>query len=379
MRIILFTGKGGSGVSTLAAGTAVAAARAGRPTLAFGLGPGLAAALGSSLTGEPQAVAANLWAAEGRLRPNDPDPFRDWLRELLDWRSMDVALADDMAALPGLGSVGRLLDVEAHAGEGEFDLIVLDCPPLAYCIDLLAALDAAARWLDRLFPVRQPTVFEPFLRALANYGPSADDVYEHGRDLLLRLARLRDLLAGPDAASLRIVLTADKPALPEVQQAVAALGLFAYPIDAAVVNRLLPPEVSDPFFDAARAAQQDALPYVTDSLAPMPVLTAALRSPAPSGLDALCGLADSLYGGGDPAAVLYRGPAHAFSQQDGRHVLSLALPFARREELSLEQAGDALVVQMGERRRTIRLPQEVRYLNALSSSFDESTLKVTFG
>ena len=379
MRIILFTGKGGSGVSTIAAATAVAAARTGRRTLALGLGPGLGAALGSPLTGEPTAVADNLRAVEGRHRPDAPDPFRDWLRELLGWRGMDVTLADDLAALPGLNHVGRLLQIEAHALEGDLDLIVVDSPPLNHCLDLLAALDAAARWLDRLFPVRQPNVFEPLLRALTAHAPSGDDAYEHGRGLLLRLTRLRELLTDPEVASIRIVLTADKWALSEAQQAVATLSLFAYPTEAAVVNRLLPPQVADPFFEGARSEQQRALCYITDSLAPMPVLTSAQLPRAPCDPETLADLARTLYGRQDPAAVLYRGPAHALSQQDGHHVLSLALPFARRQELSLEQAGDRLIVQLGERRRTILLPPEVRYLDALSSSFDGLTLKVTFG
>ncbi|MBI2913065.1 MAG: ArsA family ATPase, partial [Chloroflexi bacterium] len=300
----------------------------------------------------------------------------DWLRELLDWRSMDVALADDMAALPGLNDIGRLLEVEAWAAAGDFDAIVVDGPPLGHCLDLLSALDAAARWLDRLFPVRQPTVFEPFLRALTGVAPSADDVYEHGRDLLLRLARLRDLLTDPEVASIRIVLAADRSALAEVQGALAVLSLFAYPADAAIVNRLLPPEVSDPFFEAARAEQQEVLSYIQASVAPMPVLASPLLSTPP---DALAGLAAALYGQQAPAAVLYRGPVHAFSQRDGRHLLSLALPFARREELSLEQVGDNLIVQLAGRRRTIPLPQEVRYLDALSSSFDGQSLHVSFG
>jgi len=379
MRIILFTGKGGSGVSSVAGATAVAAARAGRRTLAFGLRPGLSAALDLPLTGEPQAVAENLRAAEGRQRFDTPDRFRDWLRELLDWRSMDVALADDMAALPGLTDIGRLLEVEAWTDQGDFDVIVVDGPPLDHCLDLLAALDAAARWLDRLFPVRQPTVFEPFLRALTGVAPSADDVYEHGRELVLRLARLRDLLTSAEVASMRVVLTADGSALAEVQRALAALSLFAYPVDAAIVNCLLPAEIADPFFAEIRAEQQEVLPYIEGSLAPMPVLASRLLSRAPRGPEALAGLAAVLYGQQGPSAVLHRGPVHAFSQRDGHHLLSLALPFARREELSLEQVGDNLIVQLAGRRRTIPLPQEVRHLDALSSSFDGQSLHVSFG
>jgi len=93
-------------------------------------------------------------------------------------------------------------------------------------------------------------------------------------------------------------------------------------------------------------------------------------------IEALHALAASIYGDRDAAGALYRGPAHAFSQQDGHHVLSLALPFARREELTLEQEDGGLVVRLGERRRFIPLPS--RSLETRSSSFDGQTLTVVF-
>ncbi len=370
LRIIIFTGKGGSGVSTLAAATAAAAAQRGHRTLAFGLAGGLAPIAGLS-------PAAGLTVLDAR--PGESDPFRRWLRDLLDWRNIDPALADDLAALPGLSLVSGLLELEARIEGGEWDVIVVDGPPLGACVDLLAALDGAARWLDQLFPPRQPTVFEPFLRALTAYASNGEDVYENGRDLLSRLARLRDLLTDAEASSVRLVLPADRSAVAEAQQALSALALFAYPVDAAIVGRLLPANVTDPFFAAALARQEEARRFLAESLAPLPLLSVHLVPEPGAGPPALSRLAAQTYAEHDPSAVLYRGPVHAYSQQGGQHVLSLAVPFARREDLSLEQDGDGLVVRLGGRRRVIPLPPEAESRAARSSSFDGQTLKVVFG
>ncbi|HEU4758911.1 MAG TPA: ArsA-related P-loop ATPase, partial [Dehalococcoidia bacterium] len=271
------------------------------------------------------------------------------------------------------------LELEGRIEGGAWDVVVVDGPVLAACIDLMAALDAAAHWLDRLFAPRQPTVFEPFLRALTAYASNGEDVYESGRDLLQRLARLRDLLTDAEVSSLRLVLPADPSAAAEAQQALAALALFAYPVDAAVVSRLLPAEVTDPFFAGAHSRQDEARRFLAESLAPLPLLSAQLVPAPGAGLEALRGLAAAVYGERDPAAVLYRGPAHVFAQQDGRQVLSLAVPFARREDLSLEDTDDGLVVRLGGRRRVIPLPRQAEPLAARSSSFDGQTLKVVFG
>jgi arsenite-transporting ATPase len=378
VRVIVFTGRGGAGVSTLSAAAAAAIAGGGRRTLAFGVGPGLATAFAAPLGHRPTPLAADLWAVEAAPDRHDaPGPFLTWLRELFAWRNMDKTLAEDIAALPGLVDLARLLALEEHIGSGSFDAVVVDCPALRHSLDLLAALDAAARSLDRMFPPRQPTVLDPFMRALGGYSTSGDDVYEAGRDLLLRLARLRLALTDPESASVRLVLTPERRSLAEVQGAIAALSLFAYPADAVFCNRLLPEDAGSWFGDRHRD-QQAALSYIGDSLAPLPVLPVPLQRRDVSGLRDLAALAGLAYREADPAAILYRGPAQVFSRKDGDYVLSLALPFVRHEELALERLDEALIVHLGERSRTFDLPPEVRDLDGVSSAFDGDTLRVTF-
>src|SRR5207249_1112253 len=126
MRIILFTGRGGSGVSTIAAATAATLARSGRRTLAFGLGSGLGDALGVPLMHEPREIAPNLLALETRHGDDEPDEFRDWLEDLLEWRGVDPKLADDLAALPGANQSGSMLNLAGQAEDGGYGAIVVD-------------------------------------------------------------------------------------------------------------------------------------------------------------------------------------------------------------------------------------------------------------
>jgi arsenite-transporting ATPase len=378
VRIIVFTGRGGAGVSTLAAATAAAIAGGDRRTLAFGLGPGLAAAFGKELSERPEPLAPDLWALEAAPGRHDaPGPVLTWLRDLFVWRDMDETVADDIAAFPGFADLARLLTLEEHIESGDFDAVVVDCPAVRHTLDLLAALDAAARALERMFPERQPTVLEPFLKALSGYSASGEDVYEAGRDLLLRLSRLRQTLGDPEASSVRLVLTAEKGALTDVQRAVTELSLFSYPLDVAFCNRLLP-EDAGPWAKPRRGDQQTNLKYVRESLEPLPVLPVPLQPRDVEGLQGLVALAGLAYGEADPAAVLHAGPAQAFSRRDGDYVLSLALPFVEREELAIERLDDALIVYVGERSRTFDLPVEVRGLNGVSSAFDGDILRVTF-
>jgi len=379
MRIIVFTGRGGSGVSTLAAATATAIANSGRRTLAFGLNPGLDAAFELELSAEPKIVADKLEALDGRQRYDEPDEFRDWMEDLLDWRGMEVGLAEDLAALPGMNHVGRLLDLEHQAETGGFEAIVVDGASLTQFLDLPPALDSAARWLERLFAPRQSNVFEPFLRVFAaDYADKGEGILESGRELLGRLAGLRDLLTEPEVSSVRIVLDADGSALPAAREAIAALSLFSNSVDAVVLNRILPPQVVAPFFDDIKLQQEKSLSEVGAAIKPMPLLSAALTPSAPRGLAPLAGLAAAVYGEQPADRVLHTLQGHTLSKEEGRYVMSIALPFARREDVSLEQIGEGVEVHLDGRRCIFALPDEIRYREASSWAFEPPQLKITF-
>ena len=378
MRIIIFTGKGGSGVSTLAAATAVASAQAGKRTLAFGLGPGLGHAFGTRLSAKPHELAANLEAVEGHRR-GDEDEFRDWLEQLLEWRGMDADLADDLSALPGMNHVGRLLDLQSHVVSEKYDAVVVDGEPLSQVLDLPAALDAAARWLERLFAPRQSNVFEPFLKVFAgDYATAGEDVLERGRELLGRLAALREEFSDPGVTSVRIALTPDAPSVDAAEQAVAALSLFSYGVDALLVNKVMPETVRDPFFHAARDEHQETLRGITQAVSPLPVLGVGMRSPAPRGLEALGALAADLYAGRDPLAVWHKGPEHTVTRAGSQYLMNVAMPFARKEEISLEQTDNGVIVHLDGHRCVLPLPREARFYENASWAYDAGVLRVTF-
>lgn len=379
MRIIVFTGRGGSGVSTIAAATAAALANEGPRTLAFGFGSGLGDVLQAPLTHEASEVAENLFALETGHGQDEPDEFRDWLEELLDWRGIEAELAEDLAALPGANQVGRMLNLATQAQSGDYDAIVVDGLPLEQFLDLLPSLDAAACWLDRLFAPRQSNVFEPFVRMFAaDYAEAGEELLESGRELLGRLAELRDTLTDPDVCSVRAVLRPDSTAASDAREAVTVLSLFSYASDAVVVNRLLPDDVADAFFDDMRAEQKSSVLEAALAGGELPVLQARLAAKTPRGFEALRQLAGVLYEDRMAGDVLYRSSSHSFSEQTEGYVLTLALPFADKKQLAVEQMEDGVAVHLNGRRCVLNLPPEARDREASSWSFEPPTLKVVF-
>lgn len=377
MRVIVFSGKGGSGVSTIAAATAAALAAAGKRTLAFGIAKGLGRAFDVPLGLAVSRVLPNLDAAEGTSGYGGPDEFRDWLESLLDFRGMDVELAEDLAGLPGVNHLARLLELERLASSGGYDVLVLDAAEVGQFLDLPAALDAAARWLERLFAPRQQTLFETFGRALvADYASAGDEVFESGRALLSRLADFRDLLADPAVSTVRIVVRPERGALADVEEALAVLSLFSCRVDAVIVNQVLPPEVTDPFFARMRAAQQAFDEGLVRLELPQALLTLALAPEPPHGAEALRALGQTLYAAAAPDAILAETPGHTVEREASQYILNVVLPFARRESLRLEEMDEGIEVQLNGRRCVITLPEDVEYAAASSWAYEDGVLRV---
>ncbi len=375
MRIILFSGRGGSGVSTQSAATAIAASRLGKPTLAFSLGSGLGHAFGIDTRAAVTKAGDNLDVVQGVAAGEDA--FREWVADLLDFRSMDPELADDFAALPGINHIGRLLELEELIASERYEVIVLDAAPLETFLDLPGALESAARWLALVFSSRQQSVFEPLVRAFAaDYANTGEGVFDTGRELLTRLAKLRDLMIDHETTSVRLVVAPEDGTPRALQEASGVLGLFGYLKDVVVVSRLLPDAVQDEFFAATRRREAELLDGVRASTA-APVLTCDLRPEPPHGEEALLELAREVYGDRDPAGVFSSGEPHQFSRAGGSFVLEVVVPFTSREHLKLEQADDGIVIHLNGRHRLFALPDEIGLREASTWSHDGRVLRVT--
>jgi arsenite-transporting ATPase len=379
VRIIICSGTGGSGVTTLAAATASASALRGLNTLAYGLHPGLGAAFDVELDGSPVKAGDKVSVIEGHHRRESHDEFRDFMAMMLEWRGMEVELADDLAALPGMNHVGRLLELESHIDSGEYDAVVVDAAPLAQFLDLPPALDASARWLARLFAPRQANVFEPFLRVFAGeYASTGDEILERGQRLLGRLAALRDLFTNPEVTSVRLVFAAESGTPRMARQAATCLGLFSHNVDAVVVNRLLGDEVTDPFFKPAKGVQTAALQELREAVHPLPVFAIELEREPLTGVKKLGVLGEKLYTGTDSVGVLNPAPDRAFSRNGASYEMLVPLPMVDRDELELEETDEGVAVHLDGRRCLLSLPEDARYYDRASWSLEKGVLKVVF-
>jgi arsenite-transporting ATPase len=386
VRILLFTGKGGVGKTTVAAATAAACAARGERTLVFSTDPAhsLADSLDQPVGSAPTEVGHRFCAQQldARERTEEAwDEIREYLVEVFDWAGVEGIEAEELAVLPGLDELFGLVDLKTHAESGAWDTIVVDCAPTAETIRLLSLPDVLSWYMDRIFPMtrRVNKVVGPVVSRMTRLPVAGDRVFGAADRFYTRLDGVKELLADPEVCSARLVVNPEKMVIAEARRTYTYLALFGYSVDAVIVNRVLPPAVSDPWFDRWKAIQAEHLDAIDEGFAPLPILRAHLAETEVVGLAALARLAAELYGDRPPAARLHAEQPLRFDRVDGRRAIILDLPFAEKGQLDVGRRGSELLITLGPYRRVMTLPDSLVDRPVREAKLRDGTLIVVFG
>jgi arsenite-transporting ATPase len=383
-RILLYTGKGGVGKTSIAAATALLCADRGLRTIVLStdIAHSLADAFDVPLGPEATPIAPNLVGQEPDVYYNIARYWRtiqNYVSELFAWRGLDDVMAEEMTVLPGMDELGNLLWIADHVDSGKYDVVVVDAAPTGETLRLLSLPDASRWWIERIAPIgrRVSRLGRPMLERMLGIPIPHDEVFAAAERLLDRLGDVHRLLSDPDQTSVRITLALDKLSVVEARRSFTYFHLFGYPSDMIIANRVLPADAG-PYFAQLREAQQRYLPMVHQEFGPVPVRTIPQFDHEMVGVDRLREIGEALFGEGDPTAVHYRGQPYRVSREDGMYVLQVALPFTERGELHLSRRSDELVLQVGAWRRTLVLPRALIDAPTKGAKMTDGTLRIQF-
>ncbi len=385
-RILLFTGKGGVGKTTVAAATALRCADDGLRTMVLSTDPAhsLAEALDFPLDSVARPITALLWGqqldATERLEAAWGDVQR-YLVSLLDWAGAGAIEAEELAVVPGLDEIFALADIKTYAQSGEWDVVVVDCAPTAETLRLLSLPEILGWYIDRVLPAGRAVTnaVGPLLSRVTSLPVAGDAVFESLRRFYDGMAGVRELLVDAELASVRLVVNPERVVIAEARRTATYLSLFGYGLDAVVANRLLPEAVTDPWFKAWKESHAEHLGAIEAGFAPVPVLRAELAADELVGLDRLRSFGQDLYGDRDAAAVLHVDPPLRVEVRGDQAILSLALPFADGDDLEIGHKGGELLVRVGPHRRAVVLPESLRRRVVRGATMVGDRLEVSFG
>lgn len=385
MRIQLFTGKGGVGKTTVAAATALRAARGGLRTLVMSTDPAhsLADALAFDLGSDATLVEENLWGqqidAQARLEEGWRE-IQEYVLALMDWGGVDQIAAEELSVIPGLDEVFALTDVRAAASSGKYDLLVVDCAPTAETLRLLSLPEALNWYIERIFPIERRIVktIRPLLTRVTSMPIADDKIFKAIERLHDRLMGVHELLNDPEKASVRLVVNAERMVIAEARRTYTYLSLFGYRVDAVICNRLIPETVVDPYFQQWKEIQAEHLQTIHDSFEPVPILTVPLFDREMIGLELLDELGRTLYGNRAPESMLFHGNPLRVVRNGAGYQLRIQLPFTDKADLDLMRKGDDLYVRVGTYKRSFALPSVLQRLVVGGAQMESDELIVSF-
>ncbi|MCB9418247.1 MAG: ArsA family ATPase [Ardenticatenaceae bacterium] len=386
MRIILYLGKGGVGKTTVAAATAVRSAELGYKTLVAStdIAHSLADSLDVELGATPVQVSENLWAQEISVVAdihNYWGTLQHFVSGLISSgsRGMNNVIADELSAIPGMDEIVSLLHINKQAKERHFDRVIIDAAPTGETIRLLTMPDTF-RWyaghINR-FESGVVKVLKPFAgRLLA--GPA--EVLEALNKLDTATAELRETLSDPEISSYRVVLQPEKMVIREAERAVSYLGLFNYPVDSIVINRILPEALAEgEFFQRRRDLQAKYLQMIEDNFSPLPLWRAPYYAHEVVGLEALSQLANDCFNDIDPGQVFYRGKLQEIAElADGGLQLRIPMPFVTGSDVKLRKRGDEMFITIGNFKREMILPMVLAKRKAAGGRLRDGVLEIDF-
>jgi len=389
MRIIIFTGKGGVGKTSVAAATAVKAASQGYKTLIMSTDP--AHSLADSLDRddflgpEPKAIAPNLWGLEvdiyDDLRQNWEN-VRIRLAAILTAQGVSGMLADEMAILPGMDELFSLVRIKRYYSSQEYDVLVVDCAPTGETLRMLSLPETLA-WGIKLFRNAEKFFVKPVLRPLSKVssigkGLAAEDVYMSIDGMFTELDGLTGILSDTKTTSVRLVMNPEKMVIKESQRALTYLNMYGLMVDTVVVNRIIPVDKNTGYMNAWKEIQQKHLAEIADSFTPLPIRHVPMYAQEVVGLESLKQMAEDVYGGLDATDFLHAERPYEIKKTSTGYEVRMHLPFAQEDTLDLWHKGDELIVQVGIQRRIATLPTAIAGMEAGAADFDGNWLVISF-
>ncbi|TFG05879.1 MAG: ArsA family ATPase [Promethearchaeota archaeon] len=388
-RTIIYTGKGGTGKTTCAAATALQCAKLGKKTLVLSSDPVQALADSFNLelgVDRPKEIRKDLFGLQIELEREIELHYgvvRNFLKRLFESRGIEQEVASEMVALPGFDELFSILKLGEFIND--FDVIVLDTAPTGHTLRLLSFPQIFSMFSKYMLRLQRGImrIFEPLRESAEQVTktPIPDEIFfAEMEGLIQRINYMRELLTESTKSTVRIVTNLEKMPILESERALTFMNLYGLNVDALCVNKIIPEDISDPYFKKWKETQKEYMAQIETTFFPLKIFKIYLKREEVVGLDLLEQVANEMYGSkGDPTEIFTKEkPFTTDTDIDGNLVMTISLPFARKGETTIQKKGEELIIKIGEYKRILLLPKMAQTMKVGSARFEGTKLIITF-
>lgn len=403
-RIYIFTGKGGVGKSSVAAAHAIKSAREGVRTLlvstdmAHNLGDIFGKKLGKEI--ERVSLGPDLYEiAPEHVMEHDFPAMGNYLGKLLSGAAdlggrekrpsknnqknaakEPTSALQEMAMIPGLEELFSLLKIADIYQKEDYERIIVDCAPTGETLSLLKFPELLSWYMEKLFPIGKVGVriLEPISKAAFKVEIPNKDAMNDIEKLYLKLAELQELLKNRDITSIRIVTAPEKMVVEETKRNYMYMNLYNFNVDGLYINRILPRNVGNDFFEQWLDIQQEYVTILKETFAALPIYEIPWYDEELRGAENIGRIVQDVLDENDVFAAKAITERECFKQDGDAYQLEVVLPCARKEDVDLYQGGTDIIVKTGNFKRNIPLPNVLRSYEVAGAKLENGRLRIRF-
>ena len=391
MRIILYTGKGGVGKTTIAAATGIKLSQLGYKTIVISLD--VAHSLRDAFDDHEKLVyqqkekqiriRENLWIQEINVQEAIVEYWDDvynYIRSLLNRSGLDSLVAEEIAVFPGMEEICALLYINQYVREKSYDVIILDCAPTGESLRFVSIPTTLEWYMNHIFKLERglAKIAGPVIEKVSSVPIPRDNYFQNIQDLFDKLEGIDNVLTDPEITTVRLVTNPEKIVIKETQRAFMYFCLYGLCIDAVIINRIFPDGVDAAYFEAWKQTQQHYIKEALDYFSDVPIWKVNLFSEEIIGESGLHQLADALYADMDPANRFAKESPYQFQKTADAYQLAMRLPFLSKEEIGLTKHGDELIVTIGGFKQHIALPRTLANKKTTGAKLTGDQLVIKF-
>lgn len=383
MRVIIYTGKGGVGKTSMAAATACKIAKNGKKVLVMSTDQAhsLGDAFDMKIDKEPMKIAENLYAMEIDTVYESEKSWgnlKDYFKQLLTMKGGSGIEVEELLVFPGLEELFSMFKILEVYESGKYDTIIVDCAPTGETLALLKYPERLSGMINKVLPIKRAGVktVGPAVERVMKIPMPKDNVFDDIEYLMDKMQRLQNLLLNKEVVSLRVVTTPEKIVINEAKRNFTCLYLYHYNVDAIIVNHIYPAKAMEGYFNKWIKMQEEALQDIKESFSEVPRFYVELQQQELRTLDVLGKVGDTIYGEINPDDVLFK--KEIYSIDNEKNCLKIYLPFADKGELRLEQDKNELIVGVKNESRKFPIPSEFTKKDIVGAKFEEGYLNILF-